>query len=111
MALNVRLKVVHVLVQQAPSHHNLRAVVEVVVSILGEVLDGVLRVLHLHACQQRVGHLLVETLESRRGTWSFQVKGWAWRGQAGQVPPAAFPGVDPPRLSPFWVLISTSLWP
>jgi hypothetical protein len=37
----------------------------VLVTVLGEVQDGILRVLYLHACQQGVGHLLIEALEFR----------------------------------------------
>lgn len=65
MALHICLKIIHVLVRQAPGHHNLRAIIEVLVSVLGEIQDGILRVRHLHTCQQRIGHLLIETLESR----------------------------------------------
>lgn len=89
VALHIRPKAVHVLICQAPSHHNLRAIVKVLVSVLGEVLDGVLRVPHLHTRQQWVGHFLIEALESEYGTWSSQATrvgresmGWAgihWR--------------------------------
>ena len=67
VAFHICLKAVHVLVRQAPGYHNLRAIIEVLVTVLGEVQDGILRVLYLHACQQWVGHLLIEALEFRWG--------------------------------------------
>lgn len=67
VAFHSCLKAVHVLICQAPGYHDLRAIIEVLVTVLGEVQDGILRVLCLHACQQWVGHLLIEALEFRWG--------------------------------------------
>lgn len=88
---HIRLKVVHVLVHQAPGHHDLRAIIEVRVSVLGEVQDSVLRVLHLHPRQQWVGHLLIEALESRAGTWSPQAARMGRHGEDGVGVPSLMP--------------------
>lgn len=86
VALHIRLKAVHVLVHQAPSHHDLRAIIEVLVRVLGEVQDVVLGVLHLHARQERVGYLLVETLEARSESWSPEAPSAGTERTGGRAP-------------------------
>lgn len=62
VALHICFEVVHVPVHQAPCYNNLRAIIEVGVTVSGEVQDGILRVLHLHISQEWVSYLLIEAL-------------------------------------------------
>lgn len=62
MALHICFEVVHVSVHQAPCYNNLRAIIEVGVTVSGKIQDGILGVFHLHVSQQWVSYLFIEAL-------------------------------------------------
>lgn len=68
LGLHISLEDPQFVVCNAPSHHDLRAIIVLFMPMLGQGRDSIRGVLHIHIHQQGTGNLVIEALKGY-GVW------------------------------------------